>query len=161
MNGAWIWRLYGLFGLGVLCLIAATTPTWFQPGDNMAVVQKNGVKEITPNTAAIATRTIDVSNVDHWCPDSQGTTTYVCGTPSPAAWRNGGSTGYAPGSWVMLQPSASSFGSASLNVNGQGIANIKLSDGTTDPGNLLLQGRIYLLVFDGVVWRMTQGDSHQ
>lgn len=141
---------------------SATTPTWFQPGDNMVVVDKgNGVKQITPNTASIATRTIDVANVDHWCKDISGTTAYVCGTPAPVAWRNGGSAGYQTGWWVMLQPSASSLGPASLNVNAQGVANIKLSDGTTDPGTLLQAGRIYLLVQDGVVWRMTQGDSRQ
>lgn len=140
-------------------LFAPTTPTWFQPGDNMMVVQKNGVKQITPNTASIATRTIDVSNVDHWCKDMSGSTAYRCGTPSPAAW--GTAPGYQAGSWVMFQSLVSSPGPASLNVNSKGLANIKLSDGTTDPGTLLQAGRIYLLVQDGVVWRMGQGDSHQ
>jgi hypothetical protein len=152
--------LVSLVILGMM-LVAGPTPTWFQPGENMVVIQQNGVKRITPNTASIATRTIDVSNVDHWCKDSQGSTAYLCGTPTPAAWTNGGSPGYRAGSWVMLSPSASSISSASLEVNGQGPVNIKRSDGTTDPGNLLVSGRIYLLVYDGTVWRMSQGDSHQ
>lgn len=112
------------------------------------------------NTAVAMSRPLDVQNVDHWCQDTQGTTAYTCGTPTPAAWANGGAPGYSPGTWVFLMPSANSTGGASLNVNNQGSVNIKLVDGTTDPGGQLKQGQIYLLVFNGTVWVMTQGDSY-
>lgn len=125
------------------------------------VSNPDGTVSPSINSAYAQTRSLDVANVDHWCQDTSGNPAYVCATGSLAAWSAamGGGSGYRPGSWVMLSPSASSFGSASLNVDGQGLANIKLSDGITDPGSLLQAGRIYLLVQDGVVWRMSQGDS--
>lgn len=110
------------------------------------------------NTVYAQTRSLDVLNVDHWCVDTSGTTAYACGTPSPAAWGCPG-PGFQAGSWVLLVPSASSFGPASLNVNKCGLANIKLADGTTDPGTKLQSSRWYLLVFNGTVWTMSQGDS--
>jgi hypothetical protein len=129
---------------------------------NGIVLVSNPDGTVSPsiNSAYASTRGLDVANVDHWCQDTSGSTAYVCGMPSPAAWSNNGALGYATGSWVFLVPQATSFGSATLNVNNQGIVNIKLADGTTDPGSLLVAGRWYLLVFKGTVWTMSQGDSH-
>jgi hypothetical protein len=106
------------------------------------------------NSAYAETRHLDVTNVDHWCLDTNGTSAYVCTTPTPAAWQS-----YSPGEWVILVPSVTSFGSATLNVDGVGLVNIKLADGTTDPGQQLVAGRWYLLVYNGLVWTMSQGDS--
>jgi hypothetical protein len=127
----------------------------------VVVTNPDGTVSPSINSAVTETRSLDVQNVDHWCVDNTGTIAYVCGTGSPAAWGNGGQPGYASGSWVFLVPSMTSLGPASLNVNSQGVASIKLSDGATDPGSLLVQGRWYLLVFNGTVWTMSQGDSHQ
>jgi len=124
------------------------------------VTNPDGTVSPSINSAYANTRGLDVANVDHWCQDTSGTTgQYSCGTPNPAAWSNNGGVGYATGSWVFLVPQSTSAGSASLNVNNQGIVNIKLADGTTDPGPRLQGGRWYLLVFNGTVWTMSQGDS--
>lgn len=115
------------------------------------------------NTAWLMSRPLDISNDDHWCADTSNTVgAFVCKTPSPANW-----VGYVPGNWVMLRVGTqSSIGPASLNVNNVGLHNIKLVDGTTDPGPRLIHSGIYLLVMDdgdgqpnNMVWRMSRGDS--
>jgi len=106
------------------------------------------------NTAFIQSRNQGIENPDHTCISGNGTVAYTCTTGS--AWQS-----YTRGAWVFLIPDTQSNSQTSLSISGLGPVAIKLSDGTTSCGALLQPGRIYLLVYDGVVWRMSQGDSHQ
>jgi hypothetical protein len=118
---------------------------------------------LTFNTATLLSHAASVQNIDHFCQDTSNTAgAYVCATSGgPAAWCSSGGSHYPAGYWVNLKVMAGATGTASLNVNFCAMQNIKLSDGTTDPGTKMKAGRTYLITSNGTVWVLTQGDSGQ
>jgi len=109
------------------------------------------------NTAVVLTRALDVQNVDHFCKPQAATVSFVCSTPTPAAWCPANALGYPAGTWVDLVATAGANATnpgASINVNNCGLASIKLRDGVTDPGTALVSGSYYHLVSDGTVFRI-------
>ena len=122
----------------------------------------NNSTDCTPsvNTAAVLSHALDVQDVNHFCVDTSGTSSGACQTGEPFAW---GGPNYQAGMSVDYVPGMTSTGSATLNVNNLGPMNVKLYDGTTDPGPRLVKGAVYHLVASAsgsaLVWRMTYGDS--
>jgi hypothetical protein len=87
--------------------------------------------------------------VSYCAPASASGTTYTC-SPSPIV------TAYAAGVTLAFVPDVAGAGGATtVNVNGLGAKSIKQADGSTNPVSTdLLAGRVYVLTYDGSVFRL-------
>lgn len=131
-----------------LNLISGPYVTWLcQP---VGADQLNCQNQV--NTAVLQTRKMSVQGIDHFCKSTSQTPSFTCKTETPATWC--GATGYVAGTWIDLAADADTSGPAWVNVNGCGLASVKLADGTTDPGTAIKNGSYYHLVQDATVWRM-------
>ena len=92
------------------------------------------------------------TGVSYCAPAGGSGTAYSC-SPNPSL------TAYAAGLTVALVPDVSGTGGATtLNLSGLGNKPIKLSDGSTDPGNMdFAAGRLYFLSYDGACFRLERG----
>lgn len=99
------------------------------------------------NTALIPTHDAIHAN-ENYCASSNGTTGYTCSMPNKAL------LAYSAGQALLLKVDTTCSSSCSLNVDNVGVKSIKRSDGTTDPGGLLIAGRAQWVWYDGTVVRL-------
>lgn len=90
------------------------------------------------------------SGVSYCAPASASGTTYTC-SPSTAL------TSYSAGVSLAFVPDVNGSGGATtVNVSSLGAKSIKLADGSTNPNSTsLVASQIYVLVYDGTVFRLS------
>ena len=99
------------------------------------------------NTALIATHDTTHSN-ENFCDSTNGTTLYACKLPNKAL------LAYARGNTFFLAVDVTCAASCTVNIDTVGPISIKQSDGTTDPGGLLIAGQGKWIWYDGKIFRL-------
>ena len=84
----------------------------------------------------------------NYATDSGGANAYAI-TPVPAI------AAYVAGQAVVLKPANANTGASTLNISSLGTKNIKMPDGTDPTANAMLATGIYLLVYDGTNFVLT------
>ena len=99
------------------------------------------------NTALIPTHDTVHAN-ENFCDSSNGTTLYTCKLPNKALLI------YQRGQTFLLVADVTCATSCSLNIDTVGPISVKRSDGTTDPGGLLIAGEAKWIYYDGKIFRL-------
>jgi hypothetical protein len=110
---------------------------------------ENNRVDCTPsfNSALISTHDTVHAN-ENYCFSSNGTSAYTC------RMRYKTLTAYAAGMTFLLNVDTTCDTSCSLNIDGNGLVNIKMIDGTTDPRGTVVAGQPQWIFYDGVVFRL-------
>src|SRR5216684_3201143 len=99
------------------------------------------------NSALISTHDTVHAN-ENYCFSSNRTTAYTC------RMRYKTLATYATGMTFLLNVDTTCDASCSLNIDGNGLVNIKMIDGTTDPRGNVVAGQPQWIFYDGVVFRL-------
>ena len=102
------------------------------------------------DSAVVATHS-SLHNNENYCVSTAGTTQYTC------AISHGGIISYNTGMTFIFVPDVSCTGSCTLNIGTLGPVAIKRSDGSTEPGGMLVAGQPQWLFYDGSVFRVMNG----
>ena len=85
---------------------------------------------------------------ENFCDSLNGTTLYTCKLPNKAL------LAYARGNTFLLAVDTTCAAGCSVNIDTVGPISIKQSDGTTDPGGLLIAGQAKWIWYDGKIFRL-------
>ena len=110
---------------------------------------ENNRVDCTPsfNSAVISTHD-SVHGNENYCFSANQTTAYTCRMPYRSL------TGYRTGMTFLLNVDTTCGASCTLNIDGVGMVNIKMIDGTTDLRGAVVAGQPQWIFYDGTVFRL-------